>query len=433
MGNQSLIREYAKYISLNILGMLGLSCYILADTFFISKGLGTNGLAALNLAIPIYSLVHGSGLMLGMGGATKYSIFRGKRASDHSDIIFSNTVCLAMMLMVLFVTAGLFFSNTLTHLLGAEADVAEMTRIYLKVILLFSPFFMMNDILICFVRNDGAPRLSMLAMLGGSFSNIVLDYVFIFPLHMGIFGAVLATGIAPVVGMLILSAHLLKKRNGFHLRKIRLYPGMMISSLSLGVPSLVTEVSSGIVIIIFNMIILSLAGNVGVAAYGVVANLSLVITSVYTGAAQGMQPMISREYGRGEQESVRKILRYGIVTIFVMSSTVYLLMYLLADPITGIFNSEGNARLQEIASKGLRLYFIAAPFAGFNIVMASFFAAIEKAVPAQVISILRGFILIIPVAFIMARWMELTGVWLAFPLTEGVVSLIVMGLYRNSR
>lgn len=432
MENQSLIKEYAKYTSLNILGMLGLSCYILADTFFISKGLGANGLAALNLAIPIYSLIHGSGLMLGMGGAIKYSIFQGKRASEYSDIIFSDTVRLAMMLAVLFVTAGLFFSDALTHLLGADAEVAKMTRIYLKVILLFSPFFMMNDILVCFVRNDGAPRLSMLAMLGGSFSNIVLDYVFIFPLQMGIFGAVLATGIAPVEGMLILSTHLLKKRNGFHLRRVRFHPGMMISSLTLGVPSLVTEVSSGIVIIIFNMIILSLVGNVGVAAYGVVANLSLVVTAVYTGVAQGMQPIISQEYGRGERWSVRKILRYGVVTILVMSFAVYLLMYLFADPITGIFNSEGNARLQEIAREGLRLYFIAAPFVGFNIVTASFFAATEKAALAQVISVLRGFLLIIPMAFVMAKWLDVTGVWMAFPVTEGAVSLIGMVLYRNS-
>lgn len=421
MKKHSCFSEFAKYTSLNVLGMIGLSCYILADTFFVSKGLGTNGLAALNLAIPIYSFIHGSGLMLGMGGGTKYSVFRGQQASEPANRIFTNTVFLALLFAAFFMLTGLLFSEKLTLLLGAESEIAVMTKTYLTVILLFSPAFLINDILICFVRNDGNPRLSMLAMLGGSLSNILLDYIFIFPLHMGILGAVLATGAAPVISMFLLSSHWLQKRSRFHFQWAKPQLRTFFSCISLGFPSLVTEVASGIVMIVFNAIILSISGTVGVAAYGVIANLSLVVTAVFTGIAQGMQPLISKAYGTGDNQGIKQNLRYGILTALLLSCMIYLITFLLADPITGIFNHDGNIQLQQIATSGMRLYFTATPFIGFNIIISFFFTSIERAVPAQLISIIRGLVLVIPMAFLLSSLAGLTGVWLTIPITEGIV------------
>lgn len=294
METKKLLKEFSQYVILNICGMIGLSCYILADTFFVSNGLGPNGLTALNLAIPIYSFVHGSGLMFGMGGATKYSIYRGQKAYKNADKSFSNTIYIMSALAVTFMLTGIFFSGQLTRLLGADKNVYHMTKTYIQVILLFAPAFMANDALICFVRNDGNPKLSMLGMLTGSFSNIILDYIFIFPLNMGIFGAVLATGSAPVISLMILSKHWLTKQNQFHFVRIKPSFRLIGNIISLGVPSFITEMASGIVMIVFNTIILHLQGNIGVAAYGVVANLSLVVISIYTGIAQGTQPILSK-------------------------------------------------------------------------------------------------------------------------------------------
>ncbi len=205
--NKTVFDELRRYVAFNVLGMAGLSCYILADTFFVSFGLGADGLTALNLAIPVYSLIHGCALMLGMGGATKYAVFRGQRAFKNAERVFMNTVLAAAVSAIFFAAAGLLCSKTLAGLLGADDTIFAMTEIYLRVLLLFSPAFIFNEVLLCFVRNDGGPRLAMAAMLCGSLSNIVLDYMFIFPLHMGIFGAVLATGFSPVIGMAILSRH----------------------------------------------------------------------------------------------------------------------------------------------------------------------------------------------------------------------------------
>lgn len=433
MKNTAYLKEFAKYTSLNVMGMLGLSCYILADTFFISKGLGANGLVALNLAIPIYSFINGTGLMLGMGGGIKYTIRKSQGNQKSADTAFTCAVCLALMFAALFLLMGLFGSEGIVKLLGADETVFGMTNTYLKMILVFSPAFLMNNVLQCFVRNDGAPQLSMTAMLGGSLSNIVLDYLFIFPLDMGIFGAVLATCMAPFISMLILLPYFLQKKNHFHFQKCRLCISEIVGLCSGGLPSLITEVSSGIVIIIFNAIILNLQGNIGVAAYGIIANLSLVILSIYTGIAQGIQPILSSSYGSKDKQKLHMLWRYALVTMLAASCFIYLTVFLGADEIATIFNSEQNALLQQIATNGLKLYFIACPFAGFNIILSVYFTATEHVLPAHVISLLRGFVLIIPMAFLLSATVGLTGVWCAFPATELLVCILGVILSVRNR
>ena len=212
MEQNARLRKFARYTSMNVMGTLATSCYILADTFFVAKGMGTNGLAALNLAIPVFGFITGSGLMMGMGGATKYSIAAGKGEDEEARAVFTNTLLMAAAAAFVFLAAGILFSGKIASLLGADEETFEMTHTYMRTILLFAPAFILNYVMQCFVRNDGSPQISMMAMVSGSLSNIVLDYVFIFPLNMGIFGAAIATCFAPIISLCILSSHLLSKR-----------------------------------------------------------------------------------------------------------------------------------------------------------------------------------------------------------------------------
>lgn len=427
MKNKGYLYEFIKYSSLNALGMIGLSCYILADTYFISKGMGADGLAALNLAIPVYSFMHGCGLMIGMGGATKYSIGKSRNGTDGG--VFSSAAVMAALLAAAFMITGGVFSGKIAAALGAEGSVYEMTEIYLRIILLFAPAFLANDLLICFTRNDGEPRLAMAAMLTGSISNVLLDYIFIFPLDMGITGAVLATGLAPVISIAVLSMHIIRRRNGFGLKKPQNIHRHIFSVLSLGFSSLVTEVSSGIVILIFNVILLGISGNIGVAAYGITANISLVITAVYTGIAQGMQPVVSRAYGASDNKGAALVLHYSFAASFIISVVSYSIIFFFAENISSAFNSDGNEMLQSIAVPGLKIYFTGVLFAGFNIMLSMYFAAVERAVPSQILSLLRGFVLISSAAYILSSLLGITGVWLSFPVAEAVSSIIGAALY----
>lgn len=433
MKQQSTMRDFIRYTTLSVLGTLGVSCYILADTFFVAKGLGTNGLAALNLAIPVYNFIHGTGLMLGMGGATRFSVCKSQGKHEDVNRIYTNTVYLAILFSAVFTLFGFFFSRQLAILLGADASVLQMTDTYLRWLLLFAPAFILNDVLLCFVRNDEGPQLSMTAMLIGSFSNIVLDYIFIFPMQMGIFGAIFATGLSPIISIVIMLPHWIRRRNTFHFVKTKPEANIVKQDLSLGFPSLIAQLSSGIVMIVFNAIILKLEGNTGIAAYGVIANISLVIVAIYTGIAQGVQPLISTFYGIGNDKQARTVLRYAMTTMLTVSCTVYLFIFVFAQPITAIFNSENNIELQRIAVSGLKLYFLSVVFVGYNIILATFFTSIEKALPAHVLSVLRGLILIIPMAFFMSALFGMTGVWLSYPITEFLVALPGFAIYRHHK
>ena len=422
-------REFVRYTSQNIMGMIGLSCYILADTYFISQGLGAEGLTALNLAIPFYNFIQGIGLMLGMGGATRFSILRGQGMEDEALRVFTQSLMLALAAGVLFVIPGVFFSPQLSTLLGGNGTVHGMTATYLRVLLSFAPAFLLNNVLLCFVRNDSAPRLAMTAMLGGSFSNIVLDYIFIFPLNMGIFGAVLATGLAPVISIMILAPHfrsssLRLKRQGLRLRGT----GRLAV---LGCPSLIAELSSGLVLILFNLIILDLAGNLGVAGYRVVAHSYLVVLALFTGLGQGIQPLVSAAWGRRDTHCVHTVYRYALMVAAVLAVGVYVLAVVLDNPIVAAFNREQDPLLQEIAVRGLHLYFIAFFFAGFNVVTAVYFSSMDRPRAGFAVSILRGFVLIVPLAMFMSRVWGMDGVWLSAPVTEAVTALAAIFLLKT--
>ena len=424
MSNKNIFREFLKYVSLNILGQIAYSCYTLADTFFISADLGTNGLAALNLAFPVFCLINGTGLMIGMGGGTNYSLLKSRKEHGQANNVFTNAVYLVIGFSILFVLTGAFLSGRIVRILGADETIFPMTNTYLRVMLLFSPAFLINNLLQCFVRNDGKPSLSMAAMIAGSLSNVVLDYIFIFPLKMGIFGAILATGMAPVVSIIVLSPYLIRRNNQFHLTKCTPAVKRMAIVASSGIPSFVTEASSGVVMLVFNFIILRLEGNVGVAAYGVVAAISLVVVAMYTGLSQGIQQIISRNYGQKNVYNVKALLRYALITMLLLSGIIYTIIFSCASPIVNVFNNEQNLSLQSMAMKGLKLYFTACPFLGFNILISTYLISIERPHPAQIISLFRGFCIIIPVAFLFSAIMAMTGVLCAFPITELIVMII---------
>ncbi len=424
MDGLSIKRSFFHYVSLNVMGMIGISCYILADTFFVARGVGTNGLAALNLAIPIYSLIHGTGLMIGMGGATRFAISKAKT-------VFTQALYGTAFAACLFVLIGAFLSQTMALALGADFDTLSHATVYLKTILLFSPLFLLNNVVICFVRNDGNPKLSMIAMLTGSLSNVLLDYIFIFPLQMGMFGAAFATGLAPLISLLILSSHFLKQKNTIKVQRQGPKPRACLDMLSLGISALITELSSGVVILVFNTILLRLSGNTGVAAYGIIANIALVVISIFTGIAQGMQPLVSH-YVRTEQgQSMQKVLRYGVLTAICVAIAAYLVCALLADPIVAAFNKDNNQTLAALAIQGMRLYFTSFAFVGFNILCASYFGAMDRPKHAFSISLLRGFLIIIPMALLLAAIWGTTGVWLSMTCTEFLVLLVSVCLLKR--
>lgn len=419
-------KTFSKYVSLNVAGMIGTSVYVLADTLFVANGIGETGIAALNLALPMFSLIQGLGFMLGVGGATWYSILRAQNKQEEATKVYNHTLIFAGTLSLIIFLFGLFGSETIAQLLGANHATAEMTNTYLKVIMLFSPSFIFNNLLVAFIRNDKNPKLAMSAMLLGSLLNVVFDYIFIFPLGMGMFGAALATGATPIFSILLLSIHFKSDVNTLRFEKVKIKLARLGRILILGVSSFITEMSSGVVMLVFNIIILGITGNVGVAAYGIIANIAIIAVSIFTGVAQGIQPIISHLFGLKKQTDLKRSLSYSLITILLLGTFIYLVVGLGSHEIIGFFNRDNNPVLADIANRGLLIYFVGMLFAGFNMIAIACLSAVEQAGIAFRFSIIRSVLLIVPLAFVLAHFFDMTGVWLSFVLTEGITAGFIL-------
>lgn len=422
--------QFAKYVSQNIFGMIGISLYILADTFFISQAVGADGITALNLVLPLYSFIFAIGQMIGVGSAIRFAVEKGQGKKEKNPW-FSNALIWATIFGTVFTSIGFLFPEQLVALMGGDALIVAVGAPYTRIFMSFSIFFMWNHVCNAFVRNDGAPTVAMAATLFSSLFNIVFDYVLMYPLGMGMVGAALATACSPIVGVLICLLHILSKKSSLHFHFVRPNVRKLWLACQVGVSAFVGEMSSGVTTLAFNYLILRLTGNTGVAAYGVVANLAIVAVALFNGIAQGSQPLISDYYGRNERGLIRRVIRMGLCLSFVFAALLVFIVWRFAAPITAVFNKSGDPVLAAYAQEGLRLYILGFFFAGWNILGASVLSAMEEARAAFAASMLRGFILILLCAFVLAALFGMTGVWLAYPAAEALTLIVTFAGLRK--
>ena len=425
-----LTKQFVKYVSQNIFGLLGTSCYILADTYFIAQAAGTDGVTLLNLCLPIYNFIFAIGSMIGLGAATRYAILRAQ-GDEKAQRYFSNAIFCACILAVPFVLAGIFCPDGLLRLMGGDAGIVALGENYARIFLLFTPFFMCNYVVASFVRNDGDPSLAMVATLSGSLFNVVFDYIFIFPMGLGLPGAALATAISPVISISICSLHFRKPTNGVQFVRQRPSARLLLQSCQLGISGFVGEMSSGVTTTVFNFLLLGLAGNVAVAAYGVVANFALVATAIFNGVAQGAQPLVSRCYGQNDHAGARKLLLLGSGTVLVLAAVLYAAVFGLTDTFISWFNSENSVQMAQYAHTGMRMYFVGYFFAGFNIMAAGYLSAVNRPAEASITSICRGMVAIVACSLVLSAVFGMPGVWAAFPASELLTALLTLFLLRR--
>lgn len=424
--------QFIKYVSLNILAMMGMSCYILADTFFIANGIGADGLTALNVAISLYSYQFSIALLLGIGGATRFAVCRSRGLKDQGTKVFTHTIVTGVVIGLIIAVVCNIFCRQIAMGLGAEGVINDLTVEYMRVIFSFAPFIIVNQAMVAFIRNDGNPKLATIALLASNASNIVLDYIFIYPFGWGMFGAAFATVLSPVISLAILSLHILQKKNSFHLVRGKYSIKTTLDFCKLGTSSMVNELSVGLVVMIFNFLFFGLGGNTAVAAYGVVANCAIVGTAIFTGIAQGIQPLVSEAYGRGQKRQLKQLLLYSCVTAIGLAVVLVGSVVAFDGQIVDIFNKEKDPLLEEIARGGLCIYFASYFMACFNIVFAGYLSAMERADFGFVISLLRGLAVIAPMAVVLSKLFGMTGVWIAVPGAESVTLIAALIMVRKA-
>ncbi|MCM1170536.1 MAG: MATE family efflux transporter [Clostridium sp.] len=423
-------KKLRKFIVPSVFAMLGISLYVLADTFFISVAAGADGITALNMALPVYAIMYAVGSMIGIGSATRYSLDKSLGKEDY-DVYFSNSFVCTLLLSLFFVAIGIFAPGNVLRLMGADDNILKTGISYMRIALLFAPAFMLNYTMTAFVRNDNNPGIAMAATLSSSIFNIIFDYIFMFPMNMGISGAALATGISPIVSMAVCLLHYCSEKNTIRLVKKLPSAQKLILACQLGISAFVGEISGGVTTLTFNFVLLKIAGNIGVAAYGVVANISIVGIAVFNGISQGLQPMASEAGGAGDEDAKKRICRHSLQIGMIISALLVFVCWIFADGIVAVFNSEGSAQMAGYAAAGLRLYSLGFLIAAANIVRAGFFGAIGSAKECFIISLMRGIVAIVFFAVVLSKFMGIYGVWLAFPAAELTTFMISMAVRRS--
>ena len=297
-------KVFYHYLIPSICSTLVTSIYILVDTLIIGQGVGPEGISALNIFLPFFAIYNGIGLMFGLGGGILISMEDGMGNKEKSDKYFISSLISVVAVAFIFTVLTNIFLEKISYFLGANENSIDLVLKYGRCITLFTPIFIATNFLSPIVRNKKSPRLAMMSVLIGAGLNIVLDYVFVFPMNMGMVGAALATVIGSLTTVIVLLTYFIPKKNRIRLSTKGISIDMIKRIIGCGGSSFLMEVASGFVIFIFNIQILKYIGDIGIVVYGIISNCAIVGMALFNGVAQASQPIIATNYGANESKRV---------------------------------------------------------------------------------------------------------------------------------
>lgn len=408
---------FFRYLLPSIGGTMVTSIYILADTIIIGKGIGIDAMAALNIVLPLFNIFFGTGLLFGVGGAVLMSIAKGRGDVETGHRYFSTAVILNAITSLVYMIIFIMFMEQIARFLGATDTTLPYVMEYAPYVLWGLGFFSFSTFLQTFVRNDGAPKLSMIAVSFGGILNVILDIVFVFPLKMGMAGAAIASVIGTTTTFLILILHFFSKKNGlkFRLRGFSLsFAGNIFKN---GFTSFLLEVTAGLVMFVFNLQLLKYVGDVGVSMYGVITNSAIVVTCLCNGINQASQPIISTNHGAGLHERIQTVKRLGVRTSLIICAVPAMLGLIIPNLFTYIFLNP-NAEILALSESAVRIYFTSFFVTGANIFIIGYFQSTLKPQISLLLCLSRGCVLSLLFVYVLPLFFDVAGIWASIPLAE---------------
>ncbi|WP_295893728.1 MATE family efflux transporter [uncultured Vibrio sp.] len=422
--NDPISRTFWHYLLPAVSGMLVKAVFLTVDGIFIGQFIGANGLAALALTAPYFSIFTALSLMVGVGGATLMSSAMGRQDLDKAQSLFAQSMTLTMVICGAVAGLTLCFLSDIIALSGAQGEIATMTQDYLGTLLKFSLIYSLAWVLSCFIRNDTNPKLAMIAMCSGAAINVVFDYLFIVHFGWGIKGAALATGLSQVVILVILLSHFVAQKGrlrfDFLVKKITDTQHI----LSIGLPTFFIEVGRAMTMIAFNYVLLYRYGDHYVSAFGITMTFGLLAIFTMVGVGQACQPIFSFNVGANRSKRIWETFYLGCKVAFsigiIMASITFFSAPLIATAFIG-----DEFELVQLTSTALRFYFLAAPLMGLNILIATLFQSTGSANKATLLSVGRGFVFVVAGLFFLPMVVPQQGVWASVVFAEA--STLLMG------
>lgn len=422
-------KQFYRFVIPSIGAMLVTGLYFVVDGIFVGRGVGIGGLAAVNIAVPFVSILVAVSMMLTMGGAAITSIFFGKGEREKGNNTFNTTMCMILIFASFMTIMSVLMPEGIAKLFGANDLLLSDTADYIRYYVTFGIFFCSAMALSAFVRNDGNPKLAFWGMIVGAVSNIFLDWLFIFPLQMGVMGAAIASGLGQLFSCLVLSTHFIRKKGVLRFSIPIKETGLVLHIIKTGTPEFVTQMSQPVIILCYNFIILRTFGEMGISAFSVISYLLMVIVGLFIGLAQGIQPLISRSRGEGNLEMEQYFLKKGLSLSILLSVIVYGIMLLFGKNIISIFNTDPE--LIQLAYACITVYGICFIFAAVNMVYTTYYLAIKMTRPALIIAILRSFIVNVICIFLLPAIFGDSAIWIGIVVAEFIVMIVTLFIEKQ--
>lgn len=410
-----------------IAGMIVFSLYNIVDSIFIGQWIGSAALAALAIAFPVMNLTFALGTLVGVGGASVCSIRLGEKKTDEAYAVLGNVLLLSLLFGIGFGWGTCLFLEPILRLFGASGETFVPAYEFMQIILLTLPitfcFFNLNHVM----RASGYPQKAMLSLLISVVVNIVLAPIFIYVLGWEMRGAAGATAIAQVFGLAWVLVHLANPKHTVHFRSgiFRLRSDVTKNIVAIGLAPCLMNVCGCLVVIVINHELLRYSGDTGVAAYGILCRVIMLIAMIVNGITQGMQPIAGFNHGAGKTDRVRLTLRYGILAGTVVTTLGWAICVFFPQFISNMFTHD--ALLVAAANEALRMSSYALPVVGMQIVIGNFFQAIGRAKLAIFLSMTRQMLILIPLLLVLPRFWETNGVWLSMPISDVLSWLLNVG------
>ena len=428
---RSLLAQFLRFSSATVASLMVFSLYSIVDGLFVAKGVGDYAMAAVYLAVPFTNVMFSIAVTFAVGTSTILSIYLGQGNREHANRLFSQNLVLLAIIGLTITALVLVFLEPFALLLGAEEETLGYTMSYLRGLAPFATCFIVSYNLEILVKTDGRPMLAILTVCIGCLTNCVLDYVAIFLLDWGAWGAAFATGLSQLLTCVIYLTHFLGKRTTFHLVRFRPDWRIYRRLLPIGVSDGVTELCNGVMIFLFNRTILRCIGQDGLVSYTIIAYINTLILNIMLGVSQGSQPLVSYHYGQKDRDGCRRLLRYGLVTLAGMTVLCFGAVQLLAPQIVHAFLGDENPALNLSSVDALRRYGLCYLMVGFNVLMGGFLTAVERPRPAICISVGRGLALQAAALLLLAAVWGGSVIWFAPVISEALC--LVMALVFMTR
>lgn len=425
LGTAPIGKLLTQYSVPAIIAMLVNAVYNIVDRIFIGQFAGESALAGLTLTFPLMILIVAFASLIGSGSASIMSIRLGKNDKEGASQIFGNALTLGALITVLLLAVCYPNMKSFLALLGADSILLPYASNYMNIIMIGFVFQMSSFVLSSSVRIEGYPMLSMISMLVGAITNIILDYVFIGIFNWGVQGAAIATVTGQVLGLLVLLAFYLRKKSILSIRKEIFIPKYkeIKSIVSVGFTTFLSSIGTSVAAVFLNRSLITYGGNAAITAMGAMSSLATLFIMPMIGIQQGMQPIVGYNHGSKQKERVNKTLILSIIASSVFAIVVFIALQLFPESFLSMFLSKESSTMA-IAITGLRYNILMLPFLSIGYIGTSYFQAVAKSKEAIILGSLRQFILLIPLVSILPRIFGLTGVWLATPVADAITILV---------